>query len=529
MGELNWRKQLALAIALFILGSAAYWLEYKHKPQTEEKEAQSKKLFALKDSPVRSFRIVSGGDNSKIFQLHCLDFDTKLCKPGDNSKWELLEPSKLKADDSNSNSLLSTLNNTSVTETIDLKDETPDKKAALLKEYGLDPAARAAASMRKIMIETDKGTKVLYLGVTHPIGEGIFSAFEEVPAGQKPTGKINENQIHLLPSYFKSNFEKELTYWRDKKIMTLTASEVASFQLEGTKTKLTAVRKDGQWTLQVVVSKKKTEEVVGDIENIDSMLGAVAYLSAKEFASDNKNDAKAQAALKGFKPIVSMVIQKNQGTAKEVPAPIALTFYQQPAPKAGPKTAPKSAPKGGKLYATVSNLDPLFELDASAKDRVDKDLKDLRLTKLITTMDRFSAKRLEFTGAPIGATPLVLVSKDGKWIHESDKTETVDTKVQSFLDKISGNRIKEFLAGSAIPSGEAEGVKFTLADEKAAVKRQVVFWKKDSKFYARDLFSKRAEAFLVDPAIQADIPWSHAFFQKPITAPSPTPGAKAGK
>ncbi len=524
MGQLNWSKQLGLAVALFALGSAAYWLEYKHKPQTEEKEAQSKKLFTLKDSPVRSVRIASGGDGAKTFQIHCLDFDTKLCKPGDNSKWELLEPLKLKADDSNSNSLLSTLNNASVTETIDLKDETPEKRAALLKEYGLDPATRNAASMRKITIETDKSTKVLYLGVTHPIGEGIFSALEEVPVGQKPTGKINENQIHLLPSYFKSNFEKDLTYWRDKKIMTLTASEVASFQLEGTKTKLSAERKDGQWTLKVQGPKKSVDEVVGDIENIDSMLGAVAYLSAKEFVSDNKSDAKAKAALKGFKPVVSMMIQKTQGTAKEAPTPIQLTFYRQPGPKAAPKGV---SPKGGKLYATVSNLDPLFELDVSAKDRVDKDVKDLRLTKLITTMDRFSAKRLEFSGSPIGDKPLVLVSKDSKWIHESDKSESVETKVQSFLDKMSGNRIKEFLSGSAIPTGEAEGVKFTLGDEKGGIKRQVLFWKKDTKLFARDLLSKRAEAFLIDPAIQADIPWIGSFFQKPVAAPSP--GPKAGK
>ena len=519
MSQVNWRKPLILAVLLFVLGSFAYWVEFKQKPKKEEQEEQAKKLFALKDKAVQSILLFVNG---KTLEFKCSDLAQKLCKPGDNSKWEIAAPSKLKADDSAVNSLISTLNNINSSETIDLKEETPEKRAALLKEYGLDPQART--NDRRIEVTTAGGTTTLFLGFSHPIGEMIFGVKAEGADSGK--GKIDENHVYLVPNYFKANFDKELTYWRDKKLLTIAAHQVQGFALESSKGKVSGERQDGKWTLT-----SKYEQYPGDIENIDSFLSSATYLSAKDFASDDKTDKKARAVLKGAKPILKLTLK----TASSVPAPTP-SATPQAVQSAGPSTGITltlfKKGKTDKLYATVSNLDPLFELETKAKDRLEKDLKDLRLVKLITSMERFSAKRLEFSGTPVGTPPLVLVNTDGKWLSQLDKTEVDAEKVQKFLDKLSGNRIKDFVIKN-IPAGEERGLRLTLGDDKENAKRQFVFWKSGDKFYARDLTAKRKEAFLIDSAVERELPWdrahAHDFFKSAKVGPSPAPVATAKK
>jgi hypothetical protein len=497
MTQINWNRQLGLAVGLFVLGTTAYWLEYKHKPDKESAEEQAKRVFSIKDVAVQS---ISLSDPSKTVLLKCMDQGNKLCKAGDNSKWEIVEPSKLKADDSNANSLLSTLSNLTANETIDLKDETPEKRATLLKEYGLDETARKTA--RRVDVVSGQGETILYLGQPHPMGETLFAIEEQLTANQKSLGRADENRVYLVPNFFKANLEHDLTYWRDKKLLSLGAHDVASFQLEGSKAHLSAEKKDGQWLIH-----SGKDVLVGDIENIDALLSATVFLSAKNFTSDDKTNAQAKSALSGLSKVLSLTLQKDQGAEKKAPEPFTISFFRK-------KSSAQKPQPTDKLYATVSNLDPLFELDSTSVDRLDKSVKDLRLTKLITSMEQFSAKRVEFDHIPNSADPIILTHNDGKWFTSAGKVEVSSAKVQSSLDKISGNKIKDFYEGSAIPSGEKDGVKFTLGDEKNDTKRQFVFWKKDGKVYARDLLSKRNEAFLVDNSIQDALPSEKDFFKK---------------
>lgn len=491
MGQIKWIRQLALAVALFLLGALAIWLETKHRPQKEAKEEEQKKVFALKDSSVRTLRLT---DSTRSIELQCLDTSAKLCKPGDQSKWEISAPRKSKADDSNANSLLSSLSNLNATEVIDLKEETEEKRQALLKEYGLDAQARAGAATRKASMKIGDIESTLYLGASHPIGEGIFALVEK-------DGKPEESRVLVIPSFFKSSFEHDLSYWRDKKLLTLASHEVGSFALDSSRTQVQGERKDGQWQLKSL--GKTPEEFAGDTETIEGLLSSAAHLSAKEFASESKSDAKAKAALQGTRSLLSFSITKEGKTEKgEKNPPIEIKFFGKEKP-------------AKKLYVTVSNLDPLFELDASSEERLNKSVKDLRLSKLITSMERFGAKRVEFAGKPVGAKPLLIKQENSKWILSGEEKSEIDQdKVTGTLDKLSGNRIREFLSGSGIPAGEEEGLKISIGDDSSPAKRQFVFWKKGSRLYARDLLSKRKEAFLVDSAVNDGLPWEPNFYKK---------------
>jgi hypothetical protein len=234
--------------------------------------------------------------------------------------------------------------------------------------------------------------------------------------------------------------------------------------------------------------------------------------------SDKKDDATAKAALKGTRPVVALTLQQEKGSNKELPAPITLAFYSKEAK--GGKDA-----KDRKLYATVSNLDPLFELDPAAKDRVDKELRDLRLSKLITSMERFTIKRIEFSGKPLGEPPLVLRNENGNWKMEGQKGEPDPERIQAFLDKISGKRIVEFLPG--IPPGQADGITIKLGDEKGEPKRQLALWRAKGRVYARDLLSKRDEAYIVDPSIWDDVPQARDSFTKKAAPAAPPSGLPA--
>jgi hypothetical protein len=143
-------------------------------------------------------------------------------------------------------------------------------------------------------------------------------------------------------------------------------------------------------------------------------------------------------------------------------------------------------------------------------------------------VDRFTAKKLEFSGAKIGNIPLVVVNADSKWKDEAGKTEIKGEKIQDLLDKLSGNRIKDFLDGKTVPAGESAGLKLVLGDEKSPKKRELVFWKSGSKLFGRDLLSKRSEAFLIDDALAAALPFTRdAFKDTPLAMPSGAPPAPA--
>jgi hypothetical protein len=497
-----------------VLGGFAYWLEYKHKPETEQAEEGSKKVFALKDKQIESLRLSNG---TKTFEWQCQDLQAKTCKPGDNSKWKLSEPLQVRADDSNVNSLVSAITGLAPSETIDLKDETADKRASLLKEYGLSPDLLQGPTVRRVDIKSSAGETVLYLGATNPINDNIFAVVEQVPAGQKPSGKADDSKVLQIPSYFKSNFDHDLTYWRDKKVMSLVASEVQSFDIHSKKNgAIHGERKGNAW---IISSGNKSVE--GDPEMVDGLLNGAAYLTAKSFVSDSKEDAKAKATLKGIPELVSVTFKAQ--------APVTLTLYSnrkaskndaKPKPQAHDHEHEEELGRQGvtsdstPVYATVSNMDPLYELQTNSPKQFDKELKDLRLSKLITSLDRFSIKKIELSGKPMGDKPLTLITKDTKWVDASSQAEVNGDKVQTFLDKISGNRIKDFIAAAKAPAGEQDGLKVVLGDDQSPTKHQFVFWKNDGKLYARDLSSAQKEAFVVDSTVTDGLPWDRNFFKK---------------
>ncbi len=485
--QMNWKKPLALAVALIGLGSLAAWLEYSRRPRQEAQQEQQKKLFAIQGVSVSQISV--SGTDGRRFVFRCLDMDQRLCKSGENSRWELTEPTRMRADDSNVNSLLSTVNNVASSDQISLTEETPEKRQALLRDYGLGNQERGARKVRRIEL-TGQGipATTVWVGDLHPMGETLYAMI-----GQ------DENRVVLVPSYFKSSFEHDLTYWRDKKISLLKSADVEHFELKSAAGKSTILgdRKNGLWTLHIGKGKSQ-EDLPGDIESIDTVLGTATFLTAKQFVTEDKTDKRAKALLRGARLALTLNLVPEPSKGQ----PVTFQFFQK-------KGASRS------LLVTTSGSDPLYEVDFAHLAQLDRPAKDLRLSKLITSMDRFNARKLEFSGTALGKESLTLKSDGIRWKVTQTGAEASSDKVQQLLDRLSGNRIRDFLKDRQIPAGEAQGLTVVLGDDQSPEKRKLVFWKSGSGVYARDLRSPRMEAFVLDPAVWEMLPAQRDHFKAP--------------
>ena len=145
------------------------------------------------------------------------------------------------------------------------------------------------------------------------------------------------------------------------------------------------------------------------------------------------------------------------------------------------------------------------------------------MNRLLTAMERFSAKRLTFGGKPVLGEVIVQRDKDDTWINATDKSKKPSEKrMERILDQLSGANIKEFV--TKIPAGESDGLKVSVGDESEPNKRVFVFWKNAGKVYARDLKSKRNEAFELAPSVGDALPWSQEAVTQDPAAAAPAAG-----
>ncbi|MBS1964021.1 MAG: DUF4340 domain-containing protein [Bdellovibrionales bacterium] len=509
---------LVLAVVLIALGGLAYWLQYSKKPADEAAEADAKKVLALKHDAVA--RLEFRGASKKpenitrpplAVALECASLADKLCHPEDASHWNLVEPLKTKADDATVNGVLKNIGNLVSNETLDLATETPAKRAQLLKDYGLDAEARARPTTRKITVVRAGGAKTaVYFGVKHPIGDNVFALLE--------TGEIaNENKIYVVPDWQISVFDQKTSYFRDKNLFAFNEKDVSEFTLAQSKKtngKLEAKRTAGAdgkpadpegWTLKL----GKTE-AEGDVDQIDAVLSGVSHLAAKDIAAENRNSPEGKAALAGAKLYYDL-----RFTAKGAEKHIRL--YEKPKSK-----DPKALPA---LYAVVDDQDPVYEIDTSNSDRIQKTFDELRSGKLMTTAERYAISAIDVDAH--GAESFkqqVTKEPGGKW--KIGAAETGPGKVESFLDRLTGKAAIGF--GGPLPTG-GEFLKLTLkksVDGKETVSAEFEFWKAKDRIYARNLRTPKKEVVELSPELGPELPWGSASWLPAPTSAAPKNGAK---
>ena len=84
-----------------------------------------------------------------------------------------------------------------------------------------------------------------------------------------------------------------------RQTLTVQANRVSRIVFESAQGSFEAKKKDGSWTIEGRQGHARQAALPGDIENIDNWISAVTYLSAREFASEQKSSAQARTALTG--------------------------------------------------------------------------------------------------------------------------------------------------------------------------------------------------------------------------------------
>lgn len=473
----NWKTPTILAAALLALFIVAYWVEFKGKPASEEREAASRRIFALKDEdPIKSITLALG---VRPIGIECFD----KCKNGESGQWKVTAPESGEADNANCGTVATSVRTFASGEVVDLSTESEAKRKELLGQYGL--AEDQLKTTKRVEVVTASGKKqVAYFGTSHPMGDRFYVAVEV-------DGKLKTDTVYLAAAYQKGSFDRDPSYFRNRRLTSLAATDVVKLQLASSKGRFELEKDGANWTLKDGGNVSPAES-----EAVDGLLSQLTMVSAKAFAASKKDSPEAKKALTGSKQTVTVTLGLKDKKS------VILAFFDG----AGKKPAQK-------FFATVSNAEPLYEMDLGVASRFEKSRDDLRVSKLLTPIEQFSVTQATVRGKK-------LVRKEGKWQLEGKEVD--QNKMQKLLSTLSTSKLKGFVA--KLPSGEAQGVRIVLGDESTPEKKHFVFWKSGKDIFARDLKNKRPEAMQLDAALGDVLPWTDQFFDVAPTLPAP--GAK---
>lgn len=483
----HWRLPLLLATLLFILSSAAFWFEFRRKPDSQRAAESSKKVFDL-SQPGSAEKIRLMSSQKRALTLTCLDQSSGLCRAGTSARWQMTEPNTLKADDSNVQSLVSSLNNLIPKDSFSIQDEPPEQRPALLRQYGLDSSQRSGAPQISVTDHSGR-SRTLYLGEKHPMGETRFASVLE--------GNAEPEQILLLAAEFGTEIEKPLSHWREKRFIPRVASDLSSVTLLEGGRRLVATRSLSQSSTGWVIrtrSGAQEIEVPGDIENVDSWIAGITFLSAEGFLSEKKESPEGRKILSGTRVLLKF----------ELSSPDQKPFHFE--------VREKRTTKERSLIAVAESLDPIFQLDQEADTRLSKKLSDLQLSKLLGSLDRFNTRRITLESESFGQKPIVLQSDSSgsRWTREGDSSELKASIASTLLEKLSGNRVIGFPKPEAVEPKSA--LRIELKGEKDELLRDLKFWKSGTKLFAQDLKLKSERVLELDAALSKDLPWEPNFF-----------------
>ncbi len=472
MKQPNWKVPLALCSTLFVLGSFAYWLQYSHKPKQEKKDTEAKKPLAIpEDAQIASFRMRGTKTN---LTAKCESITQKKCKPTEKADWNIIEPLAVKADEDNLKSFISALSGAVSTETVDLSDETPESRAKLFDEYGLSEAKRNQFTTPMLEVSLENGKKLtVWFGTQHPLGDKYFvlSAVD---------GKINEKTVFLIASYTKSNFDHDLTYFRDKSLFTFDRTQIEQVAGKSGSTVLNAKKENGKWVINGL-------EV--DTDRFDTALSSISQFKAKDFPGSTE-------ILKGAK---SIALYKLTDSKQQV---TTLELFEKV--KKADKKANKAAKDESTYYLKTSVRPDPVEVELFVKNQLDKKVDDFRKLDLLTAAERTAMSRFKLEGKKF-KTPIEFAQNNGKWAPLAPTDSKMDpTKLTALLDLFMKDKISKFV--SPIPAGAAAELTLTMGTDQDPAKFHWKAFQIKEKIYIRDLNSKRNEAYEVPFELKNALP-----------------------
>jgi Domain of unknown function (DUF4340) len=426
------KSLLVLLVVALGLGVYIYFVEAK-KDLTDS-STKKEKIFAI--------------DQSKIeeIEVHAVSGETtKLKKNG--TVWQIVEPATLEADQSEVNSLLTSL------ETLEIQ-RVLDEKPADLKPFELNPP-RFTVTVR---LAGETAPRRLNVGSKTPTGADLYATIEGQP------------KLVLLSSYVEDSLNKTPFSFREKSVLKFAREGVDSLTIEATGNPTVSLTKKGNdWRLLKPVDAKV------DFGSVDTVVSKVAQAKMKAIVAPDATKPSAEITPADLK---KYGLDKPQAVATIGAGSTRATL------------ALGGTAEDKTLYARDLSRPIVFTVESSLLEDLKKKPDDLRV-KDIFEFRTFNAVGVDLTygGQTVTYEKQKSTSQPQStttevWKQTKPAAKDVDqTKVMDLLTTISNLRADKF-DEKAAASGEELTVVARHGDAASPATERVVLRKSGSTVHA---------------------------------------------
>ena len=307
-----------------------------------------------------------------------------------DSTWQLVEPAKAPADESEMTSITSSLASLEMQRIV-------DANAGDVKQYGLDPARIAVAFRSK----GQKDPRRIEIGEKTPTGGDLYA---RVPG---------EKRVFLVSSFLESTFNKTPFALRDKTILKIERDKADTLELSEGSTSIQLSKKGSDWMLVKPVAARA---------DFSAVEGAIERLGSAQMVGITEAEATSLSKYGFDKPTATITVGMGSSRA-------TLTLGKT---------------DNAVVFAKDASRPMVFTVAPTLKTDVIKTVPDLRRKDLFDGR-AFTATHAEFTR---GSETIVLdksKGKDEKEVWKNGAGKDVETaKADDLLSKITSLRAASF-------------------------------------------------------------------------------------
>ncbi len=397
---MKFRTTLIAALVLALLGAYAYFFEYKKAEEKKKEEEKAKIALQVDWEKLEGLTIKNANGT---FELEVVpeekEEEGKKEKETESHerKWRIVSPLKTDADNPAINSMVTTLKNLKVEKVV---SESPED----LAPFGLDKPAIEIGL--KVSGEAE-APPVLLVGGKSPVGYNSYAM------------RKGENKVLLLSTHLKTQFEKDLYGFREKRLFGFKQNEIERVRVlhEG-KPLFELAREEETWRLVHPFQARASES------DVNKILNKLTGLRAESFDDEAPKDLAAYGL---DKPTwkVELVLKPEHTRAVLLLGKAHDTDGTQ------------------YVYAKREVQPTVVSLKADLVDTFDKKPEDLR-EKRVFPVKTWKVRKAELARE---GQEIVLVKHDGsKWRITAPIDARADSdKVSAFLAALSRLEAQRFL------------------------------------------------------------------------------------
>jgi hypothetical protein len=367
---------LALVVVLAGLGGYIYFIDSKTEPNAPEVK---EKVWGgtLASTDMEEVQItLAGGETAKVQKT--------------DGTWQVVEPSKAPADESEMTSITSSLASLEVQRVV-------DANASNVQQYGLEPARISVAFRSK----GEQELRRVEFGEKTPTGGDLYA---RVPGQQR---------VFLVSSFLESTFNKTPFALRDKTVLKIDRQKADALELVEGPTTIQLAKKGTDWMLVKPLAAR------ADFAAVESSLERVGSAQMVAVTEENAGDL-AKYGLD--RPTATITVSMGSSRA----------------------TLLLGRTENAVVYAKDASRPMVFTVAPTLKTDIVKPVADFRRKDLFDTR-AFTATHIEFTR---GAETIVLDKTKGKddadvWKNGAGK-DVEATKAEDLVNRITGLRASSF-------------------------------------------------------------------------------------